>query len=395
MSSARSTWGDNNSKCVEVFDVVSFLQEDLTELKERLGSHHSQIDGLQLLLKNAQLELKDLERPYQEMRTATQEALQTYQALLRRWHELNAQLAAVAGQQKRSLETIMSLKASVKQLSHDCSALTVLLSRAQALSTGNETEGMRTFLTFTSDVQAQPPEVHPAGAAPAVPRLMLAHAISQPRKLGDVARSDSGPLTARREQTPAAANRPVREPEVCLPDDDALAEWEMKRSAEIKELKASVRQLEQRLIPEKEKLVSAQARVNQKRNRNQSVRTQEEIDSSAREFRSMKKRQREMEDEIRRLKEMHGVVQPTPTVPDDVSEDLRIGLLEGRHKVSAGPGWLGTVVPQLGQRLRCSAVSQGGFESLQRARFDAADTGSDRAEPQLQGRARLLIHPEF
>jgi hypothetical protein len=180
----------------------------------------------------------------------------------------------------------------------------------------------------------------------------------------------------------------VIEPEVCVSDDEAIAEWETKRSAEIKELKTSVRHLEQTLIPEKEKLVNAQVRANQERN--QSVRAQEEIDSSTREFQSMKKRQREMEDEIRRLKEMHGVVQ-TKSAPSD-QEELTIGVLEGRHKTPSGPGWLGTVVPQLGQRLRCSAVSQGGFESLQRARFE---TGNAPAASQLQGRPRLLIHPEF
>jgi predicted nucleic acid-binding Zn-ribbon protein len=366
MSSARSTWADENLKCVEVLDVVSLLQDDLTEIKERLGSQNSQIERLQLSLRNA-----DLEQFHSE-------AQQTYQGLQRRWNELNAQLSIVAGQQKRSLETIMSLKCSVKQLSHDCNALTATLSRVQTAP--NETEPLRTFLTFTSDVQPQSSDLHPA-----IPRLMLAHAISQPRNLlmEESARFDTGAPTTRREQAPTPVKRRVTESQVCLPDEEALAEWEMKRSADIKELKASVRLLEQKLIPEKEKLVDAQTRANQ--GRNQRIRAKDEIDSSRREFRSMKKQQREMEEEIRRLKEMHGVVQPKGTADD--REDLRLGLVEGRHKNCPVPGWLGTVVPQLGQRLRCSVVSHGGLENLQRAK--------EPAEPQIQGRPRHLTHPEL
>jgi hypothetical protein len=303
------------------------------------------------------------------MRTATHEAQQTYQGLQRRWAELDSQLAGVAGQQKRSPEAILSLKSSVKQLGHDCNTLTGNLTRAQALPNSNETESIRTFLSFASDVQVPFPEVPMSVAPSLVPRLMLGTAISQPRKwrVVESARSDVDPPTTRREQTPVASpgKRRVVEPDAFLLDDDVLDDWELRRS------------------------LNSPPRIRQP------LCALEESDSSSGEFPLVKKRQREMDDGIPRLKVIQGVPRRKTVPVDDDSDDQRLGLMEARYKIPAGPGWLGTVVPQLGQRLRCSTVSQGGFQTLARAQPDPFDMGTAPAEPQLSVRTRLILHPDF
>jgi hypothetical protein len=121
-----------------------------------------------------------------------------------------------------------------------------------------------------------------------------------------------------------------RAPATGVAQEASTEDPDARRSAEIKKLKSGVTVLEQQVIQEKERFVHAQAQVNEgksrNQNRNQAMRTQEELTESSRNYRSMKKQQREMEDEIRRLKDIHCGVEPAPLSPREITANLTDGL---------------------------------------------------------------------
>jgi hypothetical protein len=339
----RSTWFDTDLKCVEISDVVASLQATLTELEQLLGTQKSQISDLQEDLKNDQMALRDLDHRYQASRDATAELLETHIRLEEHLAELSQQASGLGRERPRSLEETMALKNALGHLVSQCNDLGIAISRTQALS--QPSRSPRTFLTITSDVQTQ--------GEIAVPRLSLSTSQARnvlfcPESAVEIQRSDRTESGANR-RAPVLTIVPKRRQS---PSDDETirkgqtenSDPEIKRSAEIKKLKASVKLLEQQVIQEKQRFVQAQAQVNQgiarNQNRNQSGRTQEELDESGRNYRVMKKKQREMEEEIRRLKEVHCGTDLVPGSSQDIGETLRNGLLFGQQQHETPIPWI-------------------------------------------------------
>jgi predicted nucleic acid-binding Zn-ribbon protein len=217
----------------------------------------------------------------------TNEIETTHFHLEERLYELDHQLTLLTRQQHQSFEEIMSLKHSVGQLSSQCNDLNASISRAQSLSQFSSS----TFLTFTSDVQTESDEL-----SARIPRLILPTFQSQ------------RPCQSARVERPAHVDPHI----------------------EIKQLKAGVKLLEKEVIQEKERFVSAKAQIKEGRNGNQSNRIQKEMESASQKYRSLKKKQREMESEIERLKDL----QCNPELPIcmNMTENLRMGLLSSHSK---------------------------------------------------------------
>jgi chromosome segregation ATPase len=326
------------------------LQKEAVILEQK-----AQIAELRAAVRGDQEVLDGLDESFEETTVNARALQRSHRKLESHLEDLTQQLTDLGARRSRSVDDVRRIRQEIARFNDECAALEDSIALAQTMQTAADSNLGRlreTFLTLTSDVRRF--EI----ANQELPQFRSTHDNDQlaSRVCEQEAASDelarqhrldvAAPDDAQREighlhtenidlglRLDAEATRRPRPPSTgrrMRPSDDAR-----KPSREIKALKADVRALEQRIVSQKERLVAAQTRLNDARanghNSHAAARAQEAVAASAHDYAAMRQAKRELEDQIDRLREMHGDLGDEMSATERLAGQLRRGLAESRR----------------------------------------------------------------